>query len=56
MLKNTMTKKQEIAKIWPDTKNSWYWNVLIKQLGKVKAEEAVIESRRRADLFYKKAW
>jgi len=35
-----------------DRKNSWYWFVLKKNYGSMKAaEDAVFESRKKADLF-----
>lgn len=36
-----------------DRKNSWYWNVLVKNLGSwKKAEKAVVQSRKRIDPTY----
>lgn len=38
-----------------DRKNSWYWSVLLKNLGNwVEAQKAIEESRKRVDVLYER--
>ena len=43
-------KKNFQSHDFTDRNNSWYWNVLVKELGSWrKAEKVVLESRKRVD-------
>lgn len=40
-----------------DLKNSWYWDVLVKNMGSwAKAKEIVLESKKRYDPTYNLEW
>lgn len=54
MQKNTIKRIRQFAgHSDSDLKNSWYWNVLLKNMGNwTNAKKAIEKSKKRADLYY----